>query len=373
MSTRKPKLLLLITQAEWGGAQRYVYDLAAGFKDEFSVTVACGEPHGRHELIERAQHLGVRTHRFRHLVRNIHLVHDLLAIFELGRFLQRERFDIVHANASKSGAIASFACALFRVRSRLVYTAHGWVFNEPRGLVVRSFYLMMEWLGARRRDATIVLSESEKNDALRHALSSPKRLFVIPHGIDVPPDFFLSRDEARSRLGLRSDEHVVGAIGNLYANKGYRFLVEAMSDVPARLVIIGEARKGVAGIVRAAGRVVFAGAIADASRYLRAFDVFVISSVKEGLPYVLLEAMAAGVPIVSTNVGAIPEVLEHQKTGLLVRPADSRKLGDAIKQLFSDGNLSSELSGKARAAVTKKYRLDEQLTKTRRVYLSNTA
>lgn len=368
----KPKLLLLITQAEWGGAQRYVYDLAAGFKDDLNVTVAAGEPRGRHELIERAQHLGVRTHRFRHLVRNIHPAHDLLAIIELGRYLRRERFDIVHANASKSGAIASFACTLFGVKTRLVYTAHGWVFNEPRGVFVKSFYLLMEWLAARRRDATIVLSESEKKDALRHGLSS-KRLAVIPHGIGVPPDFFLSRDEARVRLGLKLDEQVVGAIGNLYANKGYRYLVAAMADVQARLVIIGEARKGVSGLARADGRIVFAGAIADASRYLKAFDVFAISSVKEGLPYVLLEAMAAGVPIVATSVGAIPEVVEHKKTGLLVRPANSRELSDAIKQLLSDDNLSSGLSLKARAAVTKKYRLDEQFAKTRRVYLSNAA
>lgn len=369
MGSMKSKLLLLITQAEWGGAQRYVYDLAAGFRDDFSVTVACGEPRGRHELIERVRHIGVRTHRFHHLIRNIHPVHDLLAIFELGRFLRRERFDIVHANASKSGAIASFACALFGVKTKLVYTAHGWVFNEPRGLVVRSFYLMMEKLAARRRDATIVLSESEKNDALRHGLSSSKRLFVIPHGIDLPADFFLSREEARNRLGLRPDEHVVGAIGNIYANKGYRFLVEAMQDVPARLVVIGAVRYN-EWQARAAEHVMFAGAIADASRYLKAFDVFAISSVKEGLPYVLLEAMAAGVPIVATRVGAIPEVIEHQKTGLLVRPADPRVIRDAIKLLLADANLSSKLASAARAVITQTYRLDEQLKKTKQVLTS---
>lgn len=375
MSRQKPKFLLLITQAEWGGAQRYVYDLAAGFMDDFSVTVAAGEPRGRSDLMERVAHAGVRTHRFKRLVRDIKLGADVAAVFELGRYFRREKFDVIHANASKSGVIASLACVLFGVRSRLIYTAHGWVFNEKIGALKRWLYITMEKVGALRRDATIVLSESEKKDALRYGLSPSKRLFVIPHGIDLSPDFFLSRDEARRRLSVESDEPIIGVIGNLYANKGYGVLVKAMQNIDARLVIVGETREDerrrLAARIDELGvgkKIIFAGAIADASRYLKAFDVFVISSVKEGLPYVLLEAMAAGAPIVATRVGAIPEVLENKKTGLLVQPADSTALHDGIKTLLADRTLSSELATAARATVTKRYRLDEQLKKTHDVY-----
>lgn len=383
----KPKLLYLVTQAEFGGAQRYIFDLATRLKNEFEITIAAGETGRNRELLDRAEKTGIRTRELKHLKRAILPFRDMLAFFELTRFFREERFAMIHANSTKAGVLGAVAARIAGANTKVLYTAHGWVFLEPLPAMRRYFYLLMEKIAARFRDATIVLSNIEREVALREKLGTNETIHVIPHGIEIPEDYFLSKTEAREHfadIGLerqetrdkRQAELIIGTIANLYPTKGLDILIRAfveLTELSARLVIVGEGpeRAKLEQLIAELGlndRVTLIGAIPDAAKLLSAFDIFVLSSRKEGLPYALLEAMAADLPIIATAVGAIPEMIENEKNGIIVPPEDVAALARALQIVSRDEALRAHLGNEARRIFEQNYRIEQMLFATRTLY-----
>lgn len=331
-------ICLLVTQSEWGGAQRYVFDLAAAIAGEHVFTIAAGPDGANDELFRRAQAAGFLTKRINHLRRAISPLHDIAALFEIAHVVESGRYDILHTNSSKADVLGALAARLVRPRPKVVATIHGWVFLEPLGAVRRAMYIIVLRLAARLRDATILLGKREQCAAIHYRIGAPERLTIIPLGIEpVTP---LPREEARNRLEVPGGAPVVGAIANLYRTKGLDVLIAAapsvLSRVPnARFVIIGEGpeRAALTAAIAAAGladRVHLLGTVPDAARCLSAFDVLALPSRKEGLPYALLEGVAHGLPIVATAVGDIPDAAQHKKNIVLIPSEDAHALADAL-------------------------------------------
>ncbi len=385
----KKKILYIITQGEWGGAQRYVFDLATNLPPEFEVTVAVGEPGGRRELQEKLEHVARNTHRvsnmkiiqLRHLVRRISLIHDALAIFELKKMYKQIKPDVIHLNSSKAGIIGSIAGHMLRDTCyvKIVYTVHGWVFNEPLAGWRKKLYFYLEKFTAPMKDGIIVLSNAERDQSHTELAIPSKKITVIPHGISVPTEM-LSKQAARDELTRLSHAKVpldttwIGTIANYYPTKGLDVLIKAVAqkkqelgNISCLLIGDGPERTKLAGLIIKYGleKIVYlVGIINDAWKYHPAFDVFVLPSRKEGLPYALLDAMAYKARIVTTNVGGIPSIVEDKKTGLLVPPDDPPALGDAIVILLKN---PAQLHRDHPAAV---FSLANELAKTTSLYHS---
>ena len=183
---------------------------------------------------------------------------------------------------------------------------------------------------------------------------------------------------------------IIGSIGHLYKTKGFEYLIEAAGILMAdpsfprpsalaktggesRFVIIGDGteRKKLENLIakhNLKNNFILAGRIDQAAKLLPAFDIYVCSSVKEGLPYSILEAMAAGLPVVSTGVGGIAEMIEHKKTGLIVKPADARALAENIKFLINNKTLRAELGARAREKVKTDFSLEKMIEATKKIY-----
>ncbi len=129
-SDLKKKILVVITKSNWGGAQRYVHDLARHLKEDFDITVACG---GTGELVERLTALGIRTLTIPGLARDVHPMQDLAVCIRLGRIIKKERPDVLHLNSSKIGVIGAILGRLIGIK-RIIFTAHGWAWNEAPSL-----------------------------------------------------------------------------------------------------------------------------------------------------------------------------------------------------------------------------------------------
>lgn len=359
------KILYIVTQGEWGGAQRYVYDLATNLKDGFEVLVAVGEKNGKNDLqnkIERLKDRKITIVQLQHLTRDISPVKDTLAIFELAKLYKTIRPDIVHLNSSKAGIIGSLAKLMaYGLGLNVIYTVHGWVFNEPNRWFGRWLYKFLEKLTARWKDKIIVLSEQDFLSGKQLGIPEEK-LVKIPLGIEMPK--FLDREAARRFLDPRwnlpptaiggGNDILVGTIANLYKTKGIDILVEAInllerdSSTPppfvkggvarndsVRFVVIGEGpeRKSLENLIKKyhLENIVFLiGALDNAARYLPAFDLFILPSRKEGLPYTLLETMAQGIPIIATNTGGVPSLIRSGESGLLVEAEHPRRLANTI-------------------------------------------
>jgi len=325
------KVLFVITKATWGGAQHYVYDLATHLSTpEFAVAVAYGEP-GR--LAEKLSAQGVKTIHLPSLGRDVAFLSDAKSFFELYSCIRRERPDVIHLNSSKAAALGALAARLCGV-PKIIFTVHGWPFKENRSVPARAAIRAISWFTAILSHEVIVVSK-EDEELGKKMTGIEQKIRYIPLGIDPPQ--FLSREEASAKFGISSAALRIVTIAELTPNKGLRYAIEAVALLKQRgihvsyfLIGDGEQRGVLEQLARersVADRVHVLGFIPDAASYLRAFDVFLLPSVKEGTPYVLLEAASAGLPTIATSV------VDASFASTRISPADSGALADALATL----------------------------------------
>lgn len=310
----KRKILFVITKSNWGGAQRYVYDLATHLpKEQFDVSVAFGgtgapgAPDGL--LAQRLKEAGIRTHFITLFSRDVSVLRDYKSFLELVRLITKEQPDVLHVNSSKAGGLGALAGRIAGIK-KIIFTAHGFAHNEIRSWYERVFIWLASWCTILCTHKTIVLSNYE----LEHApiIFSRKKLVVIHTGIDVNMQF-ASGEKIRSLFPAGA--HITGTIGELTRNKNQITLIEEARHTPGMHVAIvgeGEDREYLQKKIQEYGlqdRIKLLGFM-PAHEVLRGFDMFALPSLKEGLPYVLLEAKAAGLPIVANYVGGVREILE---------------------------------------------------------------
>lgn len=301
------KILYIITKGNWGGAQRYVFDLATNLPaDEFDVAVAMGEGS---VLEQKLRHEKVRTIEVPSLQRDISLLKEIWVFFALLRLFKKERPDIVHLNSSKAAALGALGARAAGCK-RIVFTVHGWPFLERRGLIARMMILAVSWLTALFSHVVIVVSEHD----LRLARRLPcigKKTVRIYNGI--APLVFGSGE--RIRNAFPNGARVTGTIGELTKNKNQQALIEAARKNPDLFVAIvgeGELRQELEALIqkhRLESRVKLFGFM-PAREAFRGFDAFALPSLKEGLPYVLLEAKQASLPVTANRVGGVGEILD---------------------------------------------------------------
>ena len=346
-AARRPRLLLLITLAETGGAQSYVALLLPAVAKQFDVTVAA---HGPGPLRDAARAAGVRYVPLEHLRRGINPFHDALGLVELVRLCRRERPEILHANSSKAGFLGRIAGALARVPIR-IFTAHGWAFAAYRGLPGR-LYLWADRFVRPLTTQVICVARHERELGIRARTCVPERSVVVHNAVDVS-----SFAAARETGG----QPRIVSVGRFAYPKDYATLVEALARIDAdyRASFVGDGpdHAAVAADIRrrAAGRVKLLGARRDVRELLAAADLFVLSSRSEGLPISVLEAMAAGLPVVATSVGGVSELVVDGETGFLVPPADPRALAEAVGRLLRDPELRHRFGAAGRHRAERRF------------------
>jgi glycosyltransferase involved in cell wall biosynthesis len=382
--TIKMKIVYVITKSNWGGAQRYVYQLATSLpKDKFEVVVAfggTGAPASKPGLLSFKLHAaGIRTIFIENLQRDIGYFKEVRVLLSLYKLFKKEKPDVVHLNSSKIGGLGSLAARLAGVK-KIVFTVHGWAFDEGRSRAERFLIKCASFFTTLFATNIIAISKKTESQALRFP-TARKKTSLIYNGIDPESEKnFLSREEARKKIDVRENMFVVGTIAELTKNKGLNYLIEAASKLKLKinggnfkLIIIGGGEeeselKALASSQDLANEVIFLGFRDNASQYLKAFDVFALSSVKEGLPYVLFEAGVAKLPVVVTNAGSIPEIVDRERDGLIVPMRNSAEIARALEELMKNPNLRSRLGENLYKKVTSKFTLSEMIRKTIEVY-----
>lgn len=383
--SEKKKILYLITQSELGGAQRYVFDLAENLRNDFEITVAFGEPGESGDLAKMLKEKNVVYHILPHLKRAISPLNDLLALLEIIKLFKKMNPDIIHLNSSKISILGSIASVILKIKFlnwKLIYTVHGWVFNEPLPHWQKTFYFWAEKITARWKDVLICVSEFDRQSAIKNKIAPEEKLATVHNGI--PAIDLMVQYDARKILiekfnfKIEPGEIVIGSIGNLYKTKGYEHLIRSLKiladkNIKFKTIIIGDGQErhhlvGMAKENGLANQIIFGGQAPGAARYLAAFDLYVNSSVKEGLSYTIIEAMQAGLPIAATDVGGTSELINDGRTGLLVKPADIFALADAMEKLINDSAFSKQLGEQARQKAQTEFTLTAMIEKTKQVY-----
>ncbi len=369
----KKKVLYMITKGNFGGAQRYVFDLAVNLpKEKFDVVVACGEGE---TLKEKLKESGIRVIEIPSLQRNMSFAKDIFAFMETIKIIKDERPDILHLNSSKMGGLGALAGRMLKV-PKIVFTGHGWAFNEDRNIVSKSIIAVLHWLTITLSHKTIAVSKRVADQISRFPLVKNK-IIQIYNGIGEIK--FLDKETARKQIGPDIKESFwIGTISELHKNKGLDFLIEAFAGIyknhpNTACVIIGggeelEKLKKVAKKFGVEKKVFFIGFLKNASRFLKAFDIFTLTSRTEALPYAPLEAGLAGLPTVASWVGGIPEIITNEESGRLARVGNIEEIWEDLNELINNPEQSKAIGDSLKEKVETEFSLEKMLNKTVDLY-----
>ncbi|MDF1798938.1 MAG: glycosyltransferase family 4 protein [Planctomycetota bacterium] len=372
------RIARVLTRLNLGGPARQVLASDPLLQERgHEVTVFAGSPEpGEGDLFDELEERGVSVRRVPGLGRGISPAKDLLAFGWLRRELNRLQPDLVHTHASKAGALGRRAAApLARRGTALVHTFHGHVLEDYFPEVVSRRLIATERRLARTTDRILAVSHATADDLVRLEVVGEDDIFVVHPGVDLTPhlafDLAERRDgrrppgALRQLLGIAADAVLIGVVGRLAEVKRPELAIDVFQTLAARypkaeLAFVGDGdqRRLLEGLIRALppelqARVHLAGNVSDSASIFGDLDVLLATSRNEGLPVAMIEAHAAGVPVVSTNVGGVGEVVAHERTGML--GADPDELAFHLDKLLADAGVRSSYASRARLRVATRY------------------
>lgn len=383
-TARKKRVLFVITQSEMGGAQRFVYNFVSRLdKGRYNVLIAAGKDGGG-GVLKKLKDEGSTVRELRFLKRNISVVNDLKAVFELRHLIKEFKPDTLFFNSSKAGFLGSLAVRLCRRRKdlKVIYRIGGWSFNDPRPEWEKRLWIILEKISARWKDIIVVNNKHDFDQANQLKIKPKQNIVLIYNGLDVYKMDFLPREEARLKLfekiskqsgRIFQADKIIGVIANFYPPKGIEYLIEAAEHFKNNdeivFVIIGDGadRVKIENLIRLKNlekKVFLVGQIPEAHKFLPAFDTFVLPSVKEGFSWALIEAMSAKLPVIATSVGAVPEIIENGKNGVIVRPADANQIAAKIREILDNDRLKQEMGIQAHQTILFKFNADKMISQT---------
>ena len=380
----KRKVLFVITKSNWGGAQRYVFDIATAIADTYTCVVALGGTGTRNApaglLASALEQAGIRTVQITAFMRNISLPQELRAFFELRRLFLKEKPDVVHLNSSKAGGLGALAARFAHVPT-IVFTAHGLPYEEDRPFLQKGIIFCVTWCTFLLATHVIAIAEPHYA-AIRRMWGCKKKVVLIHNGI--PPLSYVPREEGRKELATRAFTALppqtvwIGCIAEYTKNKGLLYLVDAVHQLRQQNMLValfligeGEERRRLEQHIehlQAQQYVFLCGFMEQAYRYTPSFDLMVLPSLKEGLPYTLLEAGQAGAAVVASAVGGIPDIIEQRVSGLLCEPKGTEALARALDILVKNTALRETYIANLQHKVKEVFSLTTMVAKTAALY-----
>ncbi len=380
-SKDKIKILRIIARLNIGGPSIHVVNLTHYLSDDrFSSKLIIGKeaPH-EGNMLHLAKEKGVEPIMLEALGRELHPLKDLSTLWKLYRIIRNERPDIVHTHTAKAGTLGRIAAKLAGVPI-IIHTFHGHIFHSYFGKLKTRIFLLIEQVLALFTTKIIAISEKQKEELVALGVAPEKKFTVIPLGFELEKFVNVPRTgELRKTWGIAQDEKVIGIIGRLVPVKNHAALIPIMQDVlrtygpKIKLAIIGkgELEGTLQEQFRAAGlerNVVFAGWHHELEKVYPELDIVVLTSLNEGTPVALIEAMACGVPVISTEIGGVADIVKDGEWGFLVPRGDHAAFADRIVTLLSDRPLCEQFVQKGRAFAFKTFSVTRLVSDIRALY-----
>jgi len=369
------KLLYVITELELGGAQKQLLSLISHLDEErfepFLFTA------GKGLLLPEAlsiKRLTVKRSLF--LERNINPLKDIFALAEIYFFIKKNNIEIVHTHSSKAGILGRIAAGCAKVRV-IVHTVHGWPFNDYQPVLFRKIFMGLEKLTAQFTDRIIVVSNHDKEKGIANRIGRENKYSLIRYGINHE-EFAKTEKNVKEELGINAKDLVVTDVSCLKPQKSPLDFIKLayllnrfLPNIKFLLVGDGILRKKIENLILRLdlqNKVILTGWRKDIPRILSVTDILVLTSLWEGLPISVLEAMAASRPVVATHTGGVKEVMIEGETGFLIAPQDINTMSETVARLLRNENLRKAVGQRARDSLGLNFRLGEMVNKTQDLY-----
>jgi glycosyltransferase involved in cell wall biosynthesis len=393
MRGRRVRVLRIITRLNVGGPARHVVWLTESLNDaEFETTLVVGSvPAGETDMSWFAEQHGVRPVMLSEMSREITFA-DIVTLWKMYRIFRRFRPDVVHTHTAKAGTIGRVAGLMYRLLTpgtligrpravRFIHTYHGHIFHSYYGPLKTQLLLNLERALARlNTDRIITLSEQQRREIhTTFRVGRQEQFAVVPLGLDLEAarGDRAAGEALRRELDIAPHEIVVSAIGRLTPVKNHDLFLRVAERLAgrARFVIFGDGADRSRLERQAEGRVLFAGTRAPSEIYA-ATDIVALTSVNEGTPLALIEAMNNSLPVVSTSVGGVIDLLgvvvekgnyEIRERGLTVSSGDEDGFAAALDRVFTDADLRRTVAAPGKAFVEETYSKDRLVDDIRRI------
>lgn len=362
------KILYLITKSNWGGAQKYVFDLATFFKDKGDEVVVAFGSDGI--LSERLKEKNIRTIKINSLTRDVGLFREFKSLEEIFDLIKKEKPDVVHLNSSKVSLLGGFIGRALKVK-KIIFTAHGFPFREERPFWQILIIKFLTWVTILLSHKTICVSEKDFKD-VEDWLFVKNKLVTIHNGIKKDEESIYLEREINNEIKILS-------IAELHKNKGLGYGIETMNLIKNRIqnfkyTIVtfgGDEELNLVRLIRELNLENFVEIKflnKNEKINLKEYDIYFLPSLKEGLPYVLLEAGINSLPIVASDTGGVNEIVENYKNGFLIKPKDVNAYDLALEKLILDENLRKSFGEEANKKVIKDFLFEDMIKKVEIVY-----
>ncbi|CAG9434803.1 TPA: glycosyltransferase family 4 protein [Providencia alcalifaciens] len=366
------KIVYVITKAdEIGGAQTHVRDLAKEFKNEGNeVIIIVGE---EGIFTKQLQEISISTIILNDLQRNISIFKDISCAIKLRKLIISLNPDIVALHSSKAGIIGRLS--LVATKIPVIFTAHGWAFTDGIPANKKYIYIFIEKIFSRLADKIITVSNKDKELAIKYKVSSENKQIVIHNGI---PDSIMQKNNAEKNNynGFDNNKVQLISIARFSKQKDHITLFHALKKITYKnwhLKLVGKGPLLDEMIVLSnslglSNNITFCGEREDIEHLLVTSDIFLLSTNWEGLPISIIEAMRAGLPIISTDVGGVNELISDNNNGYLVKSKDSSQLARKIESLLLSKERRETFGMKSRELFINKFHISSMYIKTKNTY-----
>lgn len=374
------KILYVITRLEPCGTMENIMDLISGIISDYEIVLVLGS---KNTDVER-----IKSHSIKYkykiifineLIREIAPIYDLISLWKLCRIVRKEKPNILHTHTSKAGFLGRLAGKLAKIKN-VVHTPHGHIFYGYFGKIKTKLFVLLEKIASKFTKKIIVLSHSEREDHLRLNIGNAEQFVVIPNGVDMDKFNNLNTDvnNKKKQIGVTDGSKVIGVIGRLTPVKGHIYFTRAMEKVTKEIknlkaIFVGsgeleEELKKEINKLRLNDYIIFLGKRQDVPEILKICDLVVLPSLNEGFGLSIVEAQAAGKPVIATKVGGIPEVVKDGETGILVSPKDSDALADSIIALINDESKMKSIAERAKQRVRENFTKESMIRRLKELY-----
>ncbi len=371
---RPIRVLRMIARLNMGGPALHVTYLAHGLATRgYETTLVAGDvARGEESMAFVADRAGVEVVRLPGLSRELSPLRDAVAAWRVARIIRRLRPDVVHTHTAKAGAIGRVAALLAGPGRRpvVVHTFHGHVLRGYFGRAGTLLFRAIETVLARVSDRLVAVSPEVRDELVGLHVAPRDKFSVVRLGIELAPRVRFEGDaaEVRRRHGIPAEKFVVGWFGRMTAVKRTDDLLTMLAGlrergIDALLVLVGdgddrdrlEQRAHDLGLARSC---LFVGYQEDVAPWYAVCDAVVLTSASEGTPVTIIEALAAGRPVVATKVGGVPDVVDEGETGFLVRPRDTHALAERLEILARDPERRVAMGAAGRERMIERYAVE---------------
>lgn len=380
--------VIQILEATIGGTRTHLNYLTKYLNKElFELTVICSAKRDEsfvHDL-KKMETMGIQIYQI-DLYRQVHIWKDLISMLQIYKILKNKKYDIVHTHAGKAGLVGRIAAVIAGIK-KIYHTPHGFAYNRYTKNIMNLLVTLTEKILSIFTTRLICVSESESKYAISKVKINYRKIIIIPNAVKTTKSLrdtnytrYTGLQQLKEKMGIYNGSKVVGTVGYFRPQKDYITLIQSINMVlkinkNIQFLFIGDGEgkaeiESLISLYNIENHIIMTGYIPfkKMKSYYLMMDLYLSTSLWEGMSYSILEAMSYGIPVIATDVDGNADIINHTVNGLLVPKKDAQKTAITVLKVLNNCAIRNVLSNNAKVLISDKYLIKDNISKYEQLY-----